>query len=390
MIGLGISNLIPIIVSIIYSEGPFASLSYIIPGFLSIVMGIVFRKFGSSDNINLKHAMIVSSSIWLWASFIGSLTMVLLVGIKSIDGFNFISGFNFVDGFLESMSAWTTSGHTIFTNVEILPHSLNFLRCFEQWMGGLGIVTLLMGLMLRSGKSTLELYKSEARNEKISPSMGSTLKKIIEVYVFFTIMGILLFIIAGMPIFDSICQTFTQLSTGGAPITSMSMGYYHNNLFNLISIFIMIIGGTSFLTLYKIVKSKGFSFLSDIQFRGMMFLIIIFSILIYFITNMPNIPNMSIMNIVYDVVSAITGTGTSLGSSQDIANFAPFVKISLIVLMIIGPAAGSTGGAVKIIRVIIIIKGLYTQVLEVLSPKDRLIKIKISNQEINDSLIKEA
>jgi trk system potassium uptake protein TrkH len=385
MIGVGISNFIPLIVSIIYGEGYSYGnfygecyLSYIAPGFLSICIGFLLRKLKPIHNISLKHGMMISSLIWLWASFIGACTMVLF-----LKDFLFIN-FSFVDGFFESMSAWTTTGFTMFSNFETThyPYSILFLRCFQQWIGGLGIVTLLTGLFLKSGKTISELYKSEARNEKIDPSMGNTLKKMIELYIFLTIIGIVLFIIARMSIFDSICNTFTALSTGGMPIHDNSMGYYNNNWFNLISIFIMIVGGISFVTTYRSVESKGFSFLRDIQFKVMIFLILIFSIVIYFTTKI------FYVDVIYDVVSAITTTGTSLTAA--ISAFPPTAKILLILLMIIGCAAGSTGGGLKIIRVIIIFKGLYANIIRVLSPNDRVIKLKISNKEINDLEINEA
>jgi trk system potassium uptake protein TrkH len=376
MIGIGLSNLIPLIVSIICREGNYSS--FIIPGLLSIGVGIIFSKFDSKGNINSKHGMIISSLTWLWAALIDSLIIVLFLK------------FNFIDAYFESMAAWTTSGFTMFSNLEIVPKSILFLQCFQQWMGGLGIIALLMGIISRSGKNISELYKSEARNEKINPSMHNTLKKIIGVYIFLTIVGISLFLIARMEIFDSICNTFTALSTGGMSIKNGSMGYYQNNIYNLISIFLMIIGATSFLTVYRVVKTKGLSFLRDIQFKIMIILILVFSIVIYYYTNIYLARDVLPMNILYDVVSAITTTGSSLESSQDIAKFTSFSKILLILLMIIGASTGSTSGSIKIMRVIFILKGVYAQVIKVISPKNRLIKLKISNQEIDNSSISEA
>jgi trk system potassium uptake protein TrkH len=384
MIGIGISYLILIIVDIIYAIN--YSLAFIIPGLSSICMGLLLRKLKPIPNINLKHGMMISSLTWLWASFIGACTMILY--LKNLYSINF----PFIDAFLQSMSAWTTTGFSMFENMDSVHKPIRFLVCFEQWIGGLGLIALLMGLALNSGKTISELYKSEARNEKISPTIGNTLKKIIGVYVFLTIIGIISFKIAGMDGFDAICNTFTTISTGGMPIHSGSMGYYrtygHDKyyLFNLISIIMMIIGATSFVTLYRVVKTRGLSFLRDIQFKFMISLILIFSILIYLVST----DTINRMNIVYDVVSAITTTGSSLEDSTTISHFSGFIKISLILLMIIGGSSGSTVGGLKLMRVIIILKGLYARIIEVLSPKGRVIKIKISNQEIDDSLLKEA
>jgi trk system potassium uptake protein TrkH len=371
MMGIGVSTLIPIIVDIIYHDNNY--LSFLIPSLFSIVIGYFFHKLPIKNNIRMKHAMIISSLTWLWAGLISSFVMVM--SLNQLD---------FVSAFFESISGWTTSGFTIFPDVEILPHSILFLRCFEEWIGGLGLITLMTGVVLQSGKTVKQLYRSEARDEKISPSVGNTLKKLIKIYLGVTILGISIFVVAGMPIFDAICNTFTTISTGGIPIKNSSIGFYQNNLFNLISIVIMIIGATSFLTIYKSVRTKALSFLKDIQFQLMIFLIIMVFIVLYFTTNMLS------MDILFHVVSAITTTGASLDMNVQIANWSSVAKVIIILLMIIGGSANSTAGAVKLMRVILIFKGFYSQIMQVLSPESRVIKLKISNLRIGESSIKEA
>ncbi|GAA5818077.1 MAG: TrkH family potassium uptake protein [Methanobrevibacter sp. CfCl-M3] len=370
MVGVGISTLIPLIIDVIYHENNY--MSFIVPGLFSITIGYFLHRIPAKATMKMKHGMIVSSLIWLWAGLIGSFTMM---SCTSLD---------FVNAFFENISAWTTTGFTMFQDVEALPYSILFLRCLEQWIGGLGLVTLMMGAVLRSGKTVVQLYRSEARDEKISPSIGNTLKKLIKVYVLITIFGIAIFKIAGMPIFDAICNTFTSISTGGIPIKNSSMGFYNNNLFSLISIVIMIIGATSFLTVYKSFRTKFLSFLKDLQFQLMISLIVIFFIILHFTTDI------SYMNILFHVISAITTTGSSLDSSIQIANWSSVTKVMIILLMIIGGSVGSTAGAIKLMRVILIFKGFYSQIMNVLSPESRVIKLKISNLKINDTSIKEA
>ncbi|MDR3223742.1 MAG: TrkH family potassium uptake protein [Methanobrevibacter sp.] len=369
MIGIGISTLIPLIIDIIYHESNY--LSFIIPGLFSIIVGYFFHKLPAKATIKIKHGMIVSSLTWLWAGLIGSFVMIAYTP-------------DFISAFFENISAWTTSGFTMFSNVEVLPHSILFLRCLEQWIGGLGLVTLMIGVSLHSGKTVAQLYRSEARDEKISPSIGNTLKKLIKLYLGVTIVGILIFIVAGMPIFDAICNTFTSISTGGISIKNNSMGFYNNNFFNLISMFIMIIGATSFLTVYTSIRTKALSFLRDIQFQLMISLIIIFFIILYFTTDM------AAMDLLFHVVSAITTTGSSLNTNTQIANWSSVTKVMIILLMIVGGSTGSTAGSIKLMRVILIFKGFYSQVMNVLSPESRVIKLKISNLKISESSIKEA
>ncbi|MDR2623056.1 MAG: TrkH family potassium uptake protein [Methanobrevibacter sp.] len=370
MMGIGISTLISLIIAIIYNENNYWS--FIVPGSFSIVTGHFFHRLPEKASMKMKHGMIVSSLTWLWAGLIGSLVMTSYTHL------------DFLNAFFENISAWTTSGFTIFPDVEILPHSILFLRCFEEWIGGLGLVTLMGGVVLQSGKTIVQLYRSEARDEKISPSIGNTLKKLIKVYVGVTLVGVFIFVVAGMPIFDSICNTFTLISTGGIPIKNDSIGSYNNNLFNLISIVLMIIGATSFLTVYRSVRTKALSLLKDIQFQLMIFLIVTsFSIIIYF-------TSMSAMDVLFHVVSAITTTGASLDKNVQIADWSSVTKVIIILLMIVGGSTGSTAGAIKLMRVILIFKGFHSQIMSVLSPENRVTKLKISNLRIDETSIKKA
>ena len=211
MQGLGIVLLVPILVALIYGEYIKVS-AFFIPCFISFILGTVFTKqFKNYNKLRLKHGMLISSFAWLWASLIGASIMALSLDI------------HFVDALFENMSAWTGSGMTFFVNVEILPKSILFLRSLEQWIGGLGIVIIFIGILIRSGTAASRLYKSEAREEKIKPNIANTLRKALEIYLIYTAAGIVLFILAGLPIFDAVNLTFTSISTGGMSMFTLSL-----------------------------------------------------------------------------------------------------------------------------------------------------------------------
>ena len=268
MQGLGIVLLAPILVALIYSEYIKVS-AFFIPCFISFVLGTYFtRRFKDYDKLRLKHGMLISSFAWLWASVIGASIMVLSLDI------------HFIDALFENMSAWTGSGMTFFVNVEILPKSILFLRSLEQWIGGLGIVIIFIGILIRSGTAASRLYKSEAREEKIKPNIVNTLRKALEIYLIYTAVGILLFILSGLPIFDAVNLTFTSISTGGMSIKNANVGFYQSSLVYIISMLLMILGATSFTIHYKLVKTKGKGLIKDVQFQFMISLIIVASIFI--------------------------------------------------------------------------------------------------------------
>ncbi|WP_220607506.1 TrkH family potassium uptake protein [Methanobrevibacter oralis] len=370
MIGIGIMCLIPILVDLIYLE--FNFIGYLIPAIISITIGTIFIKLlknYSIGSMRTKHGMIISALAWLWASLMGGLAFIL------------ISHVGFVDGVFESMSALSGTGMSLIGNVEILPQSILFFRSLQQWIGSLGIIVLIIGLMTRPGTATSKLYQSEAREERLKPSIKATLKNTIIIYLIYTIIGIILYLLAGMPLFDSICSTFTTISTGGMSIKNMNIGYYHSDLIYFITIVLMILGATSFLVHYKVIKTRGKSLIQDLQFKVLISIIAIVTILIYLTSTI--IP----MEILFTVVSAITTTGANVNSVAIMCSWPSFVLICLMVLMMIGGSSGSTVGALKLFRVITFFKGIYRHIKEILSPEGRIIPIKISNQKISEKTV---
>lgn len=372
MQGLGIVLLTPILVALIFGEYIKVS-AFFIPCFISFILGTAFtKKFKEYDNLRLKHGMLISSFAWLWASVIGASIMFLSLGIP------------FVDALFENMSAWTGSGMTFFINVEILPKSILFLRSLEQWIGGLGIVIIFIGILIRSGTAASRLYKSEAREEKIKPNIVNTLRKALEIYLIYTAIGVFLFILAGLPIFDAINLTFTSISTGGMSIKNANVGFYQNSIVYLISMGLMIVGATSFTIHYKIVKTKGKAILKDVQFQFMIFLIIMASIIILMTNNMVPIEEL------FTIVSAITTTGANVVSPYELASWQGPSLIILMVLMLIGGSSGSTVGGLKLIRIITVLKGMNLTITNLVSPEGRVVNTRIGGKKINEREIKEA
>lgn len=137
-----------------------------------------------------------------------------------------------------------------------------------------------MNFNIRPGTAAARLYKSEAREEKIKPIIAGTVKTIWWIYLFYTVLGIVLYVLAGMSLFDAINNTFTHLSTGGMSIKNDNLGAYNSTTITLITIILMIIGGTSFLVHYRALKGRVLDVLRDIQFQAMIIIVSIFSILL--------------------------------------------------------------------------------------------------------------
>lgn len=366
MIGIGLMCLVPVMLDLVFME--FNAIWYIIPALISIGVGLLFREAFhkySNENVLTKHGMIISALIWLWASIICGLV------------FYFVTDIHIINAIFESMSALTGSGITTYPDVEILPNSILFFRAFQQWIGGLGIIVLIVFFLAKPGTTSFRLYQSE-RDERIKPSIKTTLQKTIEIYLIYTAAGVILYLLAGMPLFDSVCNTFTTISTGGMSIKNANIGYYHSDVINFITIVLMILGATSFLVHFKIIKSRGSALIDDVQFKVMISLIASISLLIYLMSNI--VP----MDIIFHIVSAITTTGASIQSSTVMGGWPSSVLIIIMALMIVGGSNGSTVGALKLLRVITFFKGVYKDLRQILSPKGSVFNMQISGKAIKD------
>ncbi len=368
----GVAFLIPVIIAIIYSEFN-CIFGFALVSILSLILGTILNKIPIvSSKMRLKHGMIISSLAWLWASILGSLLMFIILKLPLIDGI------------FENMSMWTGTGLTVFTNIEALPKSILFLRSFEGWLGGLGVVIIAIGILIRSGTAASKLYKSEAREERIKPSIVNTMNKTIEIYLIYTLLGIVLYVLAGMPLFDSVNLCFSMICTGGMSIKNQNIGFYHNNIIYIISMVIMIIGAISFPVHYKIYFTKGKSVIRDVQFKTMIGLIVLSLIIIYGLTRVFNI------DILFAIISTITTTGANTVQSKVMMSWPRIDILIILVLMIIGASSGSTVGGIKIIRLVTLIKSLSQTIIGILSPEGRKLPIKIQGKTITDKDTKEA
>lgn len=367
--GIGAVLLVPIIIAIIYQENTYVS--FLIPSLISLVIGtVLIQKLKKYHKLKLKHAMIISALAWVWASIIGALILMMALDLS------------FLNALFENMSAWTGSGFTIFNNVEILPQSILFLRSFEQWIGGLGIIVVFTGILIKSGDSANKLYLSEGREDKIRPSIRNTLKKTFEIYLIYTIIGTIAFLIVGLPLFDAVNLTFTSIATGGMSIKNANVGYYHNNLVYIITMIIMILGATSFIVHAKVIKTKGKSLFKDVQFKTLISITIITSLILFIICK--SVP----IEILFHVISSITTTGASVISTDEVLTWNGATIALLFVLMLIGGSTGSTSGGIKLGKVVITLKGISHYTKSILSPERRKKPLKVGGKVIEDKQVR--
>lgn len=213
---LAAAFLIPLIVAFIYNE-PQYYVPFISSAIISGIIGLIFIKiFKREIEFTLKSAMIFSTIIWLITCALAALPY-------------FFSGeLSYLNAYFEAMSGFTTTGFSMYPLLDVVSPTINFYRGFTQWIGGLGIIFLLLVLLRSTGGDVLRLYLAEGREERLRPSIKHSTNIIVYIYLLFTAIAIILFYIAGMPLFDSIFYAFTALSTGGFGLHNTSLLFYNS------------------------------------------------------------------------------------------------------------------------------------------------------------------
>ncbi|ENN96606.1 cation transporter [Methanocaldococcus villosus KIN24-T80] len=361
---IGAFMLIPSVIAFYFKEPTI--LNFLIPSFIFIILGIGLNKKFKAKNLKLYQTMIASALSWLIASLIGAIPLYLSIPY-----------FSYVDAVYESMSAWTTTGMTLIADVESLPNSVLFWRSFEQWIGGVGILVLSALILAGKGSVASLFYYSEARQERIMPSSLNTIKVIFSIYLFYTILGILALYLSGLSFWAALNLTMTGICTGGMSIYNYS---FPNNIFaKIVMIIIMLIGGVvSFLIHHKILTGKCFK---DIQTKYALIVIIISSLIIYFIDKI------DIIDAIFITTSALTSTGFSTIDLTSLSNLSLFI---LIFIMLIGGGAGTTTGGVKIIRFLVVLKAIYYEIHSVIIPKSAVVYEHLEDIPLSYRIIREA
>ena len=376
--------LIPIFVAVIYGETKYI-LPFIYSSITSLAFGVVFYKlFKHETDLSLKGAMFFSTGIWLVVCAFSALP------------FYFSGDLSYLDGYFEAMSGFTTTGFTMYANLDTVTYTMDFWRGFMQWLGGIGIIVMALTILSSSNINIMRMYSAEGRDERILPSIRHTSRIIVYIYALYTVIGFILFMVAGMPIFDSIFYTFSALSTGGFAMQNASLAHYHSLWIEIAAIIIMIIGATNFALHYTVLKGNWREYLKDIESKVSWSLIIIASILVgLFLYNTPYYGHdfwLSMRYSVFQVVSAITTTGLQTSSGAEITNqYAGMGIFILTLLMIVGAGSCSTGGGIKWIRIGIMMKSVFWEIKSLLLPQSAKISRKIhhvKDVKMDDSIIK--
>lgn len=374
---IGLTMFLPVAWAIYYREAAWAGVALAATitsasGFLLFFIGNIKRQ-----EVFRKEALATVGLGWLLSAAFGALPFLYTGTIP-----------HYIDAYFETVSGFTTTGSTILSNIEALPRSVLFWRSFTHWLGGMGIIVLFIAILPFLGAGGRHLYKSEVPGlvrEALTPKIKETATILWKIYLLLTCAETALLMFSGLDLFDALCHTFGTLATGGFSTKNLSIAYFNNVFIEIIIIAFMFLAGTNFSLHFNALRHKPLSYFRDAEWRTYVFLLLIGTFLVMFellIDNIYKTPLEALRYASFQVVSIMTTTGYC---TADFNMWPPGTKVLLVLYMFIGGCAGSTGGGIKVIRWLTLVKIALYQIEKVYRPRS-IRKIKIGKIRIDESL----
>lgn len=369
-----IFRIVPIIAGIYYNE-PIGS--FIISGLISIALGVLFiwvsSRIEGEEDLTLTGALMLTALSFLIIPVIGSISFLKILN------------WNFLDALFEAVSGFTTTGFSVIKDLSDVPKSLLLWRAETQWIGGIGIIMVFLFIFSRlrvhsyesamlKGEATQSLYQAQGFSQEMEPGARKTTMNILTIYTTYTVLGVVLLTLAGMPFFDSMAITFAALSTGGFSVTD---SFYTNGLQLTIISILMILGAVSFMAHNNLIRRRFKAFFSNLELRFFFIVLAVFSAIALVILKEPKM-------IFFNLISALTSTGFASGEISALPHLIIFL---IMACMLIGGSVGSTAGGIKIFRLYTIVKAIPWFVKKLSNPQSAVIPFKLRGQVVKESFV---
>jgi len=336
---------------------------------------LTFRKTNRA-HVGKREGFMIVSLAWVIFSIFGTLPFLLS---GSID--------NFTDAYFETMSGFTTTGASILNDIEAVPHGVLFWRSMTHWIGGMGIIVLSLAILPLLGVGGMQLFVAEVPGpvpDKLHPRITGTAKRLWGIYVLFTIIQTILLMLGNMSLFDALCHAFGTMATGGFSTQNASVANYSPYIQYVIIVF-MFFAGMNFTLHYfslhgqisKVLKNQEFRFYALITFSASL----VISLVVYL--NMQIEGEKAFRDALFQVISIITTTGFV---SADYLLWPHFAWLIIFVLMFTGGSAGSTGGGMKSIRILLLFKAAAVHLRKLVHPR-AFIPVRYNGHAVKDDII---
>ena len=369
--------LIPALVASIYGEN--ASPFLVTAAGLMIFALIVGRKKPKNSTIYGKEGFVIIASAWIFWSIFGAIPFYISGCIPS-----------FVDAVFETVSGFTTTGSTILTDIASMPKGMNFWRCLTHWIGGMGVLVFVMLIVSLEDKNSMHLIRAEVpgpEKDKLVPRARQSAKILYGLYFSLTVIEIILLRFGGMNWYDSIIHSFSTAGTGGFNNRNNSVAYYDSAYIEGVITVFMILFGINFNMYYFLILRKVKDIFKNEEVKA--YLGVIAAATFAITVNILHIykePLKAFRYAVFQVSSIITTTGFA---TADYNLWPEFSKCVLLTLMIIGACAGSTGGGMKVSRVLILLKSIKRDLKQIVHPKSINI-VKVNGKKVGEETVHSA
>ena len=344
------------------------------------VLSVFFLLFGlrkpEDSTIYGKEGFIIIACAWILWSVFGALPFYFSEAIPS-----------YVDALFETVSGFTTTGSTILTDIEALPKGMNFWRCLTHWIGGMGVLVFVMVIVSLEEKNSMHLLRAEVpgpEKDKLVPKARESAKILYSMYFGLTALQVILLLFGGMDLYDSVIHAFSTAGTGGFSNRASSIAYYDSAYIDGVITVFMVLFGINFNMYYFILLKKFKAVWKNEEVRAYLGVIAAATIAITFnILHIYETPLKSFRYAVFQVTSIITTTGMA---TADYNLWPEFSKMILLLIMVIGACAGSTGGGMKVSRILILLKSVKQELKRLTKPKSVSI-IKINEKKVSSETI---
>ncbi|WP_321994289.1 TrkH family potassium uptake protein [Clostridium butyricum] len=367
---------IPLLIALYYGEGD--AKSFLLTILIGAPIGFILSNIKAEKKaIYAKEGFLIVGFAWIIISAIGALPFVISGAIPS-----------FIDAFFETVSGFTTTGATILTAIEGLPKGILFWRSFTHWIGGMGFLIFMLALIPSLGSNSIHLLKAESPGPspgKIVPKIKETAKILYLIYFALTLIEGILLMCAGMNLYDAVIHAMGTAGTGGFSNMNASIAAFNSPAIEWIITIFMLIFGINFALYFQILKGNFKGFFKNEELRY--YLLIIVSAFILITVNIISLNGgdiiLSIRQSAFQVSSIVTSTGFA---TVDFNFWPTLSKLIIVMLMFVGAMAGSTGGGIKTVRIVIMLKAIKREINKIIHPK-RVNSVKIDGKTVDEDII---
>lgn len=369
------SLLLPALVSVIHNESPSC---FLISALIGLLPGVAaWRLTRIRGDLRIREATAIVALGWATLSLLGSLPFILSGALPRL-----------TDAYFETISGFTTTGASVFAEVESLPRGILFWRALTQWLGGMGIILLSVAILPFLGAGGMALFRAEAPGpvkDRLVPRVTGTAKRLWAIYATLSVVMVVLLLTGGMGIFDAVCHALATMATGGFSTRNASVGAYGSAYIEWIVILFMLLAGTNFSLHFRSLRGGPRAYWTDPEFRLYLLTVVGCTAFLGFQLVQTGAPigHQAARDASFQLVSVMTTTGFA---TADFARWSSAAQQLLLGLMLLGACAGSTAGGMKVVRLMILVKFVRAEIKRHLHPT-AVIPVRVGDTVIHRDVL---